>query len=56
MDVFSFLTRRDLLLEVKCRSYSAFVYSVTLCGSETWPFKEDDAIRVEKNDAMTFRL
>lgn len=56
MDVFSFLTRRDLLLEVKCRSYSAFVYSVTLCGSETWPFKEDDVIRVEKNDAMTFRL
>lgn len=44
-----------LLLGVKGRLCSAFVHNVILYGSEAWPFKEDDVIRVEKNDAKTFR-
>ena len=38
------------MLEAEGRLYSVFVGSVLmLCGSENWPVKKDDLIRIERN-------
>ena len=49
------LSSRGLQLRPKGRLYSACVRSVTLRGSETWPVKEEDVIRRERNDARMVR-
>ena len=46
-----FLASRDFLLEAKEILYSTYVCSVMLYGSETWPVKEQDFIKLEGNDA-----
>ena len=43
------LASRCLLVEAKYRLYPVCVHSVILHGSETWPFKEEDVIRIERN-------
>ena len=50
-DLLPFLASRDLPLEAKGRSYSACVRSVIHYGRETWQVKEEDVIRLERNDA-----
>ena len=40
-DLVSLLASRGLISRAKGRSYSPFVRSVALYGSETWPVKED---------------
>ena len=42
-------------LGAKDRLCSAFAHSVMLCGSETWLVKEENVIRLERNDAGMFR-
>ena len=38
--------RNDMKLSTKGREYSAIVYSVLLCNSETWPLKGEDIRRL----------
>ena len=45
------LATRGLPLEAKGRLYFACVRSVMLYGTETWPVKEEDVIRIEMNNA-----
>ena len=49
------LARRGLPLRAKGRSYSAYVRSFVLYGIETWSVKEEDVIRLERNDARMVR-
>ena len=39
---------RELSLEAKDRVFSACVRSVMLYGSESWPVKEEDMIRLKE--------
>ena len=50
-DSLPLVASRGLPLGAKGRLYSACVHSVMLYGSETWPVKEEDVIRLERNDA-----
>ena len=43
------------LIAGRSRLYYAIVYSIMLYASETWPVKEEDLIRLEKNDARIVR-
>ena len=45
------LACRGLPLGTKCRFYYACVRSVMLYDSETWPVKEEDVIKLKRNDA-----
>ena len=49
------LASRGFPLWAKDRLYSACVRSVMLYGSETWPVKEEDVIKLEKNDVWMVR-
>ena len=49
------LANRGLLLGAKDRLYSACVLSVMLYGKETWPVKEEDVNRLERNDVTMVR-
>ena len=49
------LAGRGFPLEAKGRLYSACVQSVMLYGSETWPVKEENVIRLERNDVWMVR-
>ena len=49
-DLGSLLTSRCLLLGAKYRLYSACICSVMLYGNQTWPAKEEDVIKLERND------
>ena len=49
------LASRSFPIGEKCRLYSAGVCGGTLYGSETWPVKEKDVIRLERNDAWMVR-
>ena len=42
-------------LEAKGKLYPPCVRSLTLPGNETWPVKEEDVIRLGKNDARMVR-
>ena len=42
-------------MRTKGRLYFACVHSVMLNGSETRPVKEEDVIRLERNDAILVR-
>ena len=44
-----------LSLKAKSRVYSACAHSVMLYGSETWPVKEENLVRLERNDARMVR-
>ena len=50
------LASRVLPLGAKGRLYSGCVLSIMLYGSETWPIKEKDVIRLERNDTRIVRL
>ena len=54
-DLVSLLAIRGLSLVAKSRSYSTCVCGVMLYENETWPVKEEDVIRREKNDAKMVR-
>ena len=54
-DLVSMLASRGLSLGAKGRLYSACVRSLVLYGSETWPVKEEDQIRLERNDESIVR-
>ena len=49
------LVSRSFPVGAKCRLYSACGHSVMLNGSETWPVKEEDVIRYERNDGRMVR-
>ena len=49
------LASRGFPLEAKGRLYSAYVQSVMLYGSETWPVKEENVIKLERNDVWMVR-
>lgn len=49
------LTSRVLSLLAKGRLYEACVRSVMLYGSETWAVKEEDLVRLERNDMRMIR-
>jgi len=49
------LTGRTFPLRTKGRLYQACVRSVMLYGSETWPVKEEDVVRLERNDMRMIR-
>ena len=49
------LTGRTFTLRTKGRLYQACVRSVMLYGSETWPVKEEDVVRLERNDMRMIR-
>ena len=49
------LASRGLPLGAKDKLYSACVLSVMLYGNETWPVKEEDVNRLERNDVKMVR-
>ena len=49
------LASKGLSLAAKGRLYQACVRSVMLYASETWPLKEEDLTRLERNDASMIR-
>ena len=49
------LASKGLSLASKGRLYQACVRSVMLYASETWPLKEEDLARLERNDASMVR-
>ena len=49
------LVHKSLPLGAKCRLYSASVCNVMLCGITTWPVKENEVIRLERNDKIMVR-
>ena len=51
----SFLVCRILPLKAKGRLYSPCVRSIMIYGSETWPVKEGDAVRLDRNHAKMVR-
>ena len=54
-DLVPLLASKGLSLAVKGRLYQACVRSVMLYASETWPLKEEDLSRLERNDASMIR-
>ena len=54
-DLVLLLASRYLALGAKGRLYSACVRSVMLYGNVTWPVKEKDVIRLQRNDARMVR-
>ena len=55
-----FLTCLQVILclttcKAKGRLYSECLHSAVLNGSTTWPIKEEDVIRLERNDLMILR-
>ena len=52
----AFVTSRGVALGSKARVYCICLHDVMLNVNETWPVKEDDVIRVERNDAGVARL
>ena len=50
------LASRGPPLGAKGRLYSGCVLSIMLYGSETWPIKEEDVVRLERNDTRIVRL
>ena len=51
----SLLASRMLPLGAKGRLYSAWVHRIILVASETWSTKEEDVIRLERNNARMVR-
>ena len=51
-DLVPLLASRALPLGAKSRLYSTCLCSIMLYGSEIWPVKEEDMIRLERNDVM----
>ena len=49
------LASRVISLKTKGRLYAAFVKSVMVYGSETWPFKVEDITRISRADKMMIR-
>ena len=49
------LASRSLPLLTKGKVYQSCVHSVMLYGSETWPVKEDDVKRLERNENRMIR-
>ena len=49
------LTSRVFSLRTRGRAFEACVRSVVLYGSETWPVKEEDLVRLERNDMRMVR-
>ena len=52
-DLLHFLTNTRLSLGTKGRLHFIYISSVVLHGSNTWPIKEDDVIRLEKINATS---
>src|SRR5207244_1030415 len=49
------LAERGTSLKLKGKIYKACVQSVLVYGSETWPLKEEDARRLERNEMWMVR-
>ena len=49
------LASRGLSLGAKARLYSACMHSIMLYWGKRWPSKEEDVIRLERNDARMVR-
>src|SRR5207245_6771342 len=49
------LAERGTSLKLKGKIYQACVQSVFVYGSETWPVKEEDARRLERNEMWMVR-
>ena len=54
-DLLPLLASTGLSLGTKSKLISAYVFRIMLYGSEAWPFKEGDGVRLERNDARMFR-
>ena len=54
-DLVPLLASKGVPLGTKSRLYFAYVFKIMQYGSEAWPFKEGDVVRVERNDARMFR-
>ena len=55
-DLVPLLPSRGLPLGTKGRFYPECVCSIMLFESETWPVKEEDMIKLERNNAKMVRL
>src|SRR5260221_5745746 len=49
------LTSRGASFKVKGKVYKAFVQSVLVYGSQTWPMKVDDLGRLQRTESMMVR-
>ena len=54
-ELLSLLTTKAISLKVKGELYAAYVRSVMLYGSETWPIKVEESQRLHRNEMSMIR-
>ena len=54
-DSVTLLTSRGLLLYAEDKLYSSYVQRIMLYRSNTWPVKEEDVVRLDRNNVSMVR-